>query len=197
VTANSVDGGNFNRYWYANDNPYRFTDPDGRFGLSPFSPNGYLRQLGNGAKVASRNVGAALEQVDVRFKAGVAFGGGVELDVSIIRGDGKISVVPVGEGAFVGVMVQPREGYTASLENATESPITFSGGPSVKVGAVLAGGAEATLDPGGSVEVTPEGGVGIGAMAKYSPTVSLLSWGDKKAPLPETTKSPPDNTEKK
>lgn len=26
-----TDGGaNFNRYWYANDNPYRYTDPDGR-----------------------------------------------------------------------------------------------------------------------------------------------------------------------
>lgn len=24
------DGGNFNRYWYAKDNPYRYTDPDGR-----------------------------------------------------------------------------------------------------------------------------------------------------------------------
>ena len=24
------DGGNFNRYWYANDNPYRYTDPDGQ-----------------------------------------------------------------------------------------------------------------------------------------------------------------------
>lgn len=24
------DGENFNRYWYANDNPYRYTDPDGR-----------------------------------------------------------------------------------------------------------------------------------------------------------------------
>jgi len=24
------DGRNFNRYWYANDNPYRYTDPDGR-----------------------------------------------------------------------------------------------------------------------------------------------------------------------
>jgi RHS repeat-associated protein len=30
VTASSV-GGNFNRYWYANNNPYKFTDPDGRF----------------------------------------------------------------------------------------------------------------------------------------------------------------------
>jgi len=23
-------GENFNRYWYANNNPYKFTDPDGR-----------------------------------------------------------------------------------------------------------------------------------------------------------------------
>jgi hypothetical protein len=29
VTVSSA-GGNFNRYWYGNDNPYRFTDPDGR-----------------------------------------------------------------------------------------------------------------------------------------------------------------------
>jgi len=29
VTATSV-GGNFNRYWYGNDNPYRFKDLDGR-----------------------------------------------------------------------------------------------------------------------------------------------------------------------
>lgn len=30
VSATSV-GGNFNRYWYANNNPYKFTDPDGRY----------------------------------------------------------------------------------------------------------------------------------------------------------------------
>lgn len=30
VTANSVTGSNFNRYWYADGNPYKFTDPDGR-----------------------------------------------------------------------------------------------------------------------------------------------------------------------
>ena len=33
VTATST-GGNFNRYWYANNNPYKFTDPDGRFGCA-------------------------------------------------------------------------------------------------------------------------------------------------------------------
>ena len=30
VTANSGTGANFNRYWYANNNPYKFNDPDGR-----------------------------------------------------------------------------------------------------------------------------------------------------------------------
>ncbi|MGN6223262.1 RHS repeat-associated core domain-containing protein [Pseudoxanthomonas sp.] len=30
VTAYSSPGANFNRYWYANNNPYKFVDPDGR-----------------------------------------------------------------------------------------------------------------------------------------------------------------------
>ncbi|MGH8085511.1 MAG: hypothetical protein ACREPV_09575 [Lysobacter sp.] len=30
VQANPNDGQNFNRYYYANNNPYKFTDPDGR-----------------------------------------------------------------------------------------------------------------------------------------------------------------------
>jgi len=30
VAANANNGQNFNRYWYANNNPYKFTDPDGR-----------------------------------------------------------------------------------------------------------------------------------------------------------------------
>jgi RHS repeat-associated protein len=34
VTADSSSGDNFNLYWYGNDNPYKFTDPDGRFGHS-------------------------------------------------------------------------------------------------------------------------------------------------------------------
>lgn len=30
VSADSATGSNFNRYWYANNNPYKFKDPDGR-----------------------------------------------------------------------------------------------------------------------------------------------------------------------
>jgi len=30
-TASSANGGNFNRYWYGNNNPYKFVDPDGRY----------------------------------------------------------------------------------------------------------------------------------------------------------------------
>ena len=34
VDVSTTDGSNFNRYWYANNNPYRFIDPDGRLGCA-------------------------------------------------------------------------------------------------------------------------------------------------------------------
>lgn len=37
VKTDQKDGTNFNRYWYANNNPYRFTDPDGRE-IRPLNP---------------------------------------------------------------------------------------------------------------------------------------------------------------
>ena len=32
VETNPNNGGNFNRYWYGNNNPYTYTDSDGRLG---------------------------------------------------------------------------------------------------------------------------------------------------------------------
>ncbi|MGO1070758.1 RHS repeat-associated core domain-containing protein [Lysobacter sp. CA199] len=34
VTVSGDTGANFNRYWYANNNPYKFIDPDGRAACS-------------------------------------------------------------------------------------------------------------------------------------------------------------------
>lgn len=41
VTADSV-GGNFNRYWYANNNPYKFVDPDGRSAVITYKKDGSI-----------------------------------------------------------------------------------------------------------------------------------------------------------
>ena len=50
VTADGSTGANFNRYWYANNNPYRFSDPDGRQAeLNAFDPS-QEKALYNGAQ---------------------------------------------------------------------------------------------------------------------------------------------------
>lgn len=38
VSMDAGSGGNFNRYWYANNNPYRFVDPDGRMAFLAAAP---------------------------------------------------------------------------------------------------------------------------------------------------------------
>lgn len=45
VTADAGTGANFNRYWYANNNPYRFTDPDGRESASFYTNPQYHMQV--------------------------------------------------------------------------------------------------------------------------------------------------------
>ena len=35
VSTDPSNGGNFNRYWYADNNPLRFIDPDGRYSCDP------------------------------------------------------------------------------------------------------------------------------------------------------------------
>ena len=49
---NSINGANFNRYWYANSNPYRYVDPDGRQSCS----DACLRM-----RAASDRVGGGIE----------------------------------------------------------------------------------------------------------------------------------------
>jgi hypothetical protein len=118
-----------------------------------------------------------LDKVDVRLEAGVALGPGIEGSVSLLRGDGEIGFIPVGEGADINISVQPREGFEVSFaDKPVDSPIQFSGAGEVKGGAILHGGAEVKFNPGGTAEVTPKVGVGAGEMTKYSPTINFIEW---------------------
>jgi RHS repeat-associated protein len=40
VAADTRSGSNYARYWYADKNPHKLADPDGRRACSPFTPNG-------------------------------------------------------------------------------------------------------------------------------------------------------------
>jgi hypothetical protein len=187
VTADANLGTNFNRYWYANNNPYMFTDPDGRFGqcATPGScaVQNAVEQVQRAAEKvadAAAAVGDVIDKYDVRLEAGAALGIGVEGEISLLRGDGEIGMIMVGEGADISISVQPREGFTVNFaDKPVDAPISFEGAGEVKAGAVLHGGVEAEFNPGGSVEVTPKAGVGAGELVKYSPSVKFVEWGNK------------------
>ena len=81
VSADSATGNNFNRYWYANNNPYLFTDPDGRRGkfqyvnvvgqrLSQAEFEHLMNQLIKNAEGAQEGIDYILDQdIDVTIAA--------------------------------------------------------------------------------------------------------------------------------
>jgi RHS repeat-associated protein len=65
VAADSAGGTSFNRYWYANNNPYRFTDPDGRQQqVTPafFQNLGYPKTMGEAQQSAAQSAAFAESQ---------------------------------------------------------------------------------------------------------------------------------------
>ena len=78
VTAYEQPGQNFNRYWYAGNNPYRFTDPDGRR-CSPIVNAAVRGITGGGPTCAEIDAGkssavlAAEDQMDAQARTIVWF----------------------------------------------------------------------------------------------------------------------------
>ncbi|MBW8851825.1 MAG: hypothetical protein JF600_13645 [Xanthomonadales bacterium] len=70
VTADGGTGGNFSRYWYANNNPYWFTDPDGR-AACPNGSGGSCIDSPRTESGATPQVGPSTQQlaVDSQVKA--------------------------------------------------------------------------------------------------------------------------------
>jgi hypothetical protein len=110
VTTDAKTGGHFNRYVYANDNPYGFVDPDGRAPCTSTDSNGCVhvgtpQKTGTpGHDVASAKIGQAASNqgaAEVHYNrslsavTGNAGAGGQRPDVSIVWKDGAVSTAEV------------------------------------------------------------------------------------------------------
>src|SRR5690606_2118486 len=112
VAASSVNGTNFNRYWYGNNNPYRFTDPDGRWAedLLIGVPSLVAGAISLKENISEGNVGSALLDVvgiaaDVAAIATPAVPGGAGLAIKAGRAADEAA-----DAARVGNLPKPPTG---------------------------------------------------------------------------------------
>lgn len=121
VKADQKDGTNFNRYWYANNNPYRFTDPDGR----------EIRALNPAQAVRIENDVNAQASEEFRFDANGKLqsvgpnpaGGSPSYSASLNAGIGATTTISVGyqqtytdsSGASVNIDTQHGGGLTGQV----------------------------------------------------------------------------------
>ncbi|MGO4220776.1 Ig-like domain-containing protein [Lysobacter sp. TAF61] len=88
VATDSNTGGNFNRYWYANNSPYRFSDPDGRSALAV---------VGGAFEVDV----AVPEPTDAAWPKwvgwGIAFAGAAAIDYLIVNNESSDGGSPSGD----------------------------------------------------------------------------------------------------
>ncbi|GGD39758.1 RHS repeat-associated core domain-containing protein [Pseudoxanthomonas indica] len=68
VTANANTGANFNAYWYAANNPYSFTDPDGRYARG----SGWTDDQWNAFDSAQQAAANQVDQAAVQLAAALA-----------------------------------------------------------------------------------------------------------------------------
>lgn len=124
VTASKADGGNFNRYWYANNSPYMFTDPDGRFGTkvpvceirSVYVPRGPTVVLPTATGIVTSDFSPARTHPNsgvVRAHLGTDFKAGLGEPIMSTQ-NGKVEAVRSGGDGGNRIRIQNEDGSLSS-----------------------------------------------------------------------------------
>lgn len=112
VMANGNTGGNFNRYWYANNNTYTFVDPDGEFARGA----GWSDEDWEKFDAAQQHAANALEVTASQIQNALTTGEGLaELQVAFEKNFGEGTGTAENLTAMVGNMT----GMVAALRETT------------------------------------------------------------------------------
>ncbi len=134
-------GGNFNRYWYANNNPYSYTDPDGRFVQALWgAPIGAIVDIA-AQKIANPDKSVNWTSVAVSAGVGAVTGGIASIArTAAVNGTvtvGQAVVATAGANAVVGAagsaVDSVANGETPSMEKMAISAVA-NGGMSLAAG---------------------------------------------------------------
>lgn len=132
VAANGSDGSNFNRYWYANNNPYSYMDPDGRFATAfVANPTFIVRAAQIASGQADISGGIYVLVHGVTFSVGGGLGFTVHgFDAASITASGNFGIGPglyAGVGFTGGISLREGPAPDTGLSTITTNHIEING----------------------------------------------------------------------